>query len=114
MDRDFRSAVIREDAVVLQRPGQHRTLRRWHVFGDVVNGAVGQRLDARLFLDRKACAELLSKAEASATGRAVVHGVEVEVEEREDLQGNRYLVLAFVGHAVPEGNPFTMGQGGTR
>lgn len=106
MERDFRSAVIREAPVVLQRPGQHRTLRRWHVFGDVVNGLVGQRLDARLFLDRRACAELLSKAEASATGRVVIHAAEIEVEEREDLKGNRYLVLALVGAASPEGNPF--------
>lgn len=114
MNRDLRSAILREDPVVLQHPGQHRTIRRWHVFGDLMAEHGGGRLDARLFLDRRALSELSEKAQASATGRAVVHGVEIEVEEREDLQGNRYLVLAFVGHAVPEGNPFLPGQGGSR
>ena len=103
--QDFRSALVREDPVVLQHPGQHRVLRRWHVLGDLMG--LG-RLDARLFFDRRALAELTSKAEASATGRVVVHGAEIEIEEREDRQGNRYLVLAFTGKAVPEGNPFAV------
>lgn len=107
------SAVLRS-VPVLHTPGQDRTVRRWKVLGDVVGpaaavegGIARGRLDARLYLDRGALRALLAMAEASPTGRVVVHGVEFDVEEREagGPGGHRYMVIAFEGAPGPEPHP---------
>lgn len=105
-------AVLRS-VPVLHTPGQDRAVRRWKVLGDVVGpasavegGPARGRLDARLYLDREALRALLAMAEASPTGRVVVHGVEFDVEERDTSSGHRYMVIAFEGAPTPEPNPF--------
>jgi hypothetical protein len=82
----------------LDRPNQDPTLRRWRL----LEGAPAPH-DSRLYLDRKALRFLLDRAEASPTGRVVIHGAVFDVELREARNGHRYNVIRFEGSAEPEG-----------
>ena len=112
-DRAVISGLLRE-VTALQSPGHDTILRRFRMLGDAILPAVGAvggspargRVDARLYLDRAALQALLAQAEASPTGRVVVHGLELEAELREAKGGHRYLVVAFEGVPAPEPSPY--------
>ena len=94
-------APLRE-VPALQKPGQPRVIRKFKLF-EAGDGGMGTRQDVRLYLDTRALEGLLAQARSSPTGRVVIHGTELEVEEREPEHGGaRFLVMRFTGAAVPE------------
>lgn len=81
----------------LSRPNQDPTIRAWRL----LEGSPTPT-DTRLYLDVHALEHLLAQAQSSPTLRAVLHGVVVDVELREDRTGHRYQVMKFSGVPAPE------------
>jgi hypothetical protein len=92
---------LREVPAVERDPNQPKTIRRFRLF-ESSGLRSAERRDFRLYLDSRALRSLLDQATSSPTGRVIIHGVEFEVEEREDRNGHRFFVSRFVGAAAPE------------
>lgn len=98
MSRDFLdpSALERNDRP-LQHPGADVLLNEDHF------PPRGHNLDVRYIIDRHALRQLLEAAEASVTGRVVVHGASLRVRTWRGGDGHTYSTFTFLGSgAVPE------------
>jgi hypothetical protein len=82
----------------LQKPGQDEIVAKFRWPG---SAGVGER---RLYVDREVIHKLLRLTEGTPTGRAVIHGVQLEVERRRRPDGTTYDVWAFTGIPAAEGS----------
>lgn len=95
--RSVRAPV--QDVPALQRPGQSEVLRKVRFPDDD-----SRHQDRRVYLDVAQLQKLVDVATSSPMLRVVMHGVQVELEQRRDASGHVYEVWVLCCTAlVPEG-----------
>lgn len=84
----------------VERPGLHQPGRD-PCLRDVVYGGPQDPTDRRLILDTRTLRAMLEVAEASATGRVVIHSVGIRVRQHRAAGGHLY-EIAYIEGRAPE------------
>jgi hypothetical protein len=92
------SIIMPPGTIVEHGPGVAPTGLQDNLLGESVVGGPLAAQDVRMFLDRRTLEHLLNVANASAVGRAVLHGVGVRVRVYQGGDGHRYSVWSLISN----------------